>query len=314
MKMTLNVVFSLTGWLAIFLFVAFGHASAQVECDIAVVENHRPGDNNAVTNLADEFNEYQNIHVVRAGSLLEMENNVINKFAEEGCTCISNLYIAGHGNSGTVSVGNGQLGSDVTKGIGISNQENWSGPLLSLALQLCSPSTVWLVGCNVGHCERAQDLLYEVAKHMETTVTAPVDKVYTYEKGHKEEGEGIVAYMQSGSWQTATPSVRPSHKEKSEDDKAKAKKTTAGTEFHCPCDRSSYEELQACIDGCTASLSCYYGICDPIHVNNTCDKYSGNPVMTGGGGVALSPRFSATRLYKFRPPHSTRNHPPPARP
>lgn len=294
MKTTLNVVFSLTGWLAISLFVVCGHANAQNECDIAVVENQLPGDNKAATNLADEFNEYANIHVVRAGSLQEMETNVLTKFSEEGCSCIRNLYIAGHGASGTVSVGNGQLGADVTRGIGTSNKTNWSRPLLSLAVQLCSSSTVWLVGCNVGHCQRAQDMLHEVAKHMETTVKGPVDKVYTYRKGHKEEGTGVIAYMQSGRWQTATQSVRPAHQSKSADDKAKTKDTAAGTEFYCPCDRSSYTALQGCVNGCETSLSCYVGICDPIYVNNTCDKYSGNPVLTGGTGVVLSPALLAT--------------------
>ena len=302
MKKSLRLVFFLTGWLTISLMVVCGFATAQTECDIAVIENQLPKDNKAMKNAADEFGDYANIHVVRAGSLQEMANNVLTKFGELGCTCINNLFIIGHGSGGNISVGNGEKGVDVKKQINKNNKSEWSGPLLSLSLQLCSPATVWLMGCNVGHCQDAQDMLYDVAKTMETTVKAPVDKVNTYSKGHKAEGVGFVAYMQSGRWQTATQFAKPAHMQKSPDDKAKKKTAASKTEYYCPCDGASYEGLQDCVNGCETSLSCYIGICDSIYVNNTCDKYSGNPVLTGGTGTAMQSNLLKTsrdRLLKI---------------
>jgi predicted GH43/DUF377 family glycosyl hydrolase len=295
MKTSLNVLL-LTGWITISLFVVCGFATA--ECNIAVVANRVPGNNIYVDLIALEFEINPNIHLVRAGDLQEMKAKVVAKRLELGseCTCIDRLYIVDHGHPGIAGIGNGQIGTDNIKRITPNNKINWEEPLAHLGAFLCRPSNVFLFGCHVGYCQNAQTLTYEVAKLMTTTVWAPVNTVFGARIDEYGTDLGFLGYLQKGekAWLIATQYRKPDHKDRSVDDKARNKTITAGIESYCPCNGGSYAGLQDCINGCQTSLSCFTGICDPIWVNNTCDKFSGNPILTGGTMTATSSALLAT--------------------
>ena len=293
MKTSLNVLL-LTCWLTIFLFVVCGFATA--ECNIAVVANKPAGDkSNFVNNIAFELSEeFDNTYVVRVGSLQDMKTKVLSKLSELNCGCIETLYIVDHGHPGVMGVGNGEKGTDNTKRITRYNKTNWSDPLGSLGMKLCEASGVWLFGCNVGYCYNAVAMLYEVAKHMKTMVFAPVDMVFAKKKGdHITNVFGLRNYLENTDSRNliafSTSTTPPWHSDKIAEVKAKEKTTTARTEFNCPCNGASYAGLQDCHNGCQTSLSCFTGICDPIWVNDTCDKFGGNPILTGGTATTATP-------------------------
>lgn len=262
--------------ISLWIIIAVIHlpcAEAQKECDIAAVEAWTEGDNEFSTTAWSEFFGISNMSVTFVNDLSDLETQVQQMFASKGCTCIRNLYIMGHGNSGNISVGNGQSGTDSNKKIN-GNESKWSGPLGNLGILLCNTSSqVWLIGCNVGSCNLGSDKLYKLAQKFNAIVKAPVDKPY---------GGFIVDYMTNGRWQTATPSSKPSHMAAKKDDKAKKKTKKAEAEYYCPCNKTSYTGLLNCTGGCSTSLSCFTNICDRYYSNSTWDKYSGNPVMKAG--------------------------------
>jgi len=246
---------------------------AKKECDIAAIEPWIKGDNAFAALAQIEFFTKMNIGVVIASNLTELEQEVQKKYATDGCDCIRNLYILGHGNKGNITVGDGMYGNNQNKHIN-GNEAKWSTPLKNLGILLCdTSSTVWLIGCNVGACNKGSSKLYKIAQTVNAIVKAPVDKPY---------GGEVFDYINNGRFQTATPSSVPSHMTAKTDDKSKKKTKKAATKYYCPCNNLPFDSVSVCTNNCPTSLSCYIGICNAYYTNTTWDKYVSNPVMTAG--------------------------------
>jgi Domain of unknown function (DUF4347) len=80
--------------------------------------------------------------------------------------CIKSLTIVGHGAPGTISVGNGQSGTDPTKEIDGNNENVWGPELDRLRCRFCKDGYVYLRGCNVGAEQAGIDKLEKIARHL----------------------------------------------------------------------------------------------------------------------------------------------------
>ena len=273
--------------------IPFGMVEAQKQCDIAAVEERNIGwpnlmDNAATDRAARELGSYSNIGVVRVKDLQDLQTKVSEKFAEDKCDCINNLYIVGHGKRGSITVGDGEY-KNTSNGHIDGNEAQWRSPLLSISFLFCSQTPqLFLIACNMGACDEGSSKLYKLAQELGAIVKAPVDKPeFEWDENYKLS-KGLVDYMQHGRWQMATPTQKPSHMAAKTDDKAPTKKITAEKVSSCPCDGSTYSSPQECNAACPTGLACFNLTCTDAYINNTWEKYAGNPVLTGGTSAGVS--------------------------
>ena len=260
--------------------------------DFWAVETPVGGDNRFDENAAQELKDKR---MVRAASLFELQDNILEIFRSSGCVCIQNLLIVGHGQSGSISVGNGQYGYDPARRIDLADPtETWSGPLMTLRSLMCNTGPIlWLIGCNVGECNSGDSFLTRVARELQVVVTAPVDRpFYLGWPLQTSLGSGLLNYIRNGRWQTAGPlpgQINP-HMVAANDQFLRngQRELLAAKGFECPCDGSFFPDVGVCTNSCTVSLGCFTNICTSAVVNNTPERFSGNPVLTGGTGSVAS--------------------------
>ena len=115
---------------------------------------------------------------VDVSSVEEMVDHILNNL-EDG-DCIGDITIIGHGAPGTISVGNGQSGTDKSKDIGLWNRAQWTAQLGRLHCRFCDTSRVYLRGCNVGADEEGAQLLFEIQQVLgcAAVVQAPAGVCY----------------------------------------------------------------------------------------------------------------------------------------
>ena len=128
------------------------------------------------------------------GSTIDAVNNLLN--------CIGarkiQTNIIGHGNDGLIVTGTGQITNDPDKYIGLWNQSNWQPKLTLLANRI---SSLYLWGCHPGTGVNGANFLYNVARVVNSPVSAPTGFLYC--------GGGKLWLEQGSTWQTATPTHKP---------------------------------------------------------------------------------------------------------
>jgi Domain of unknown function (DUF4347) len=135
------------------------------ECDIIVVEKTESD------NGYDWWYGFFTGGEIYAESVADLVTKVLAHVTEENC-CIKSLTIVGHGCPGTISVGNGQSGTDRNKEID-GNEDVWGPELDKLKPHLCEGATLYLRGCNVGADAQGADKLHAIARRLGIPVTAP---------------------------------------------------------------------------------------------------------------------------------------------
>lgn len=251
-------------------------------CTIYAVE--QPSHDNDFNKNAVKALQQKGITPVRFKNIFQLENNVVQKAMNEGCTCISDLIIVGHGEAAKFSVGCGLkessgLSCADNEYISLKNKTKWEGTFTILKGWMCKSTLqsqgIYLYGCSVGICNDASTLLHTIAKLSGANTFAPT--VGTI------KGSEFLDYLIKGEWQYGVPaeaSPRPCKVGKYTPIPARVKK--ASYEYYCPCNKLAYSGLVECVNGCKTSLSCFANICDAYYRNNTWDTYSGNPIVTAG--------------------------------
>jgi len=148
--------------------------------------------------------EGMGITPLRCTDIKSMVDNIVKELKPDDC--IKKLYIYGHGSPGDISVGQGQ-GKDPERDKHIDdNSDKWKPELLRVWLEFCDDATIYLMGCNVGSCEKGRKKLYELSQYLGVTVTAPVYGVMS--------GENFDYINKGRPMQTATPDMKkpPPHK------------------------------------------------------------------------------------------------------
>jgi hypothetical protein len=225
--------------------------SAASECDIALIESYSPSKDPF---LKKAYIELQRLYNYTA--LVELDDtdkitNIADKIDAACEGCIRKITIVGYGSSGSF-----RAGSDLYIDINTAS-------LVASIFDMCdSASEIVLVGSNVGNCNKGSSMLYELAKAAKATVKAPVDMVMYDPPAGSNLPDGVHQYIDKGRFQTATPTSKPDHMGAETDQKAKNKTAEATIDYYCPCNEISYEAIQQCTDGCSASLSCSNNICD----------------------------------------------------
>jgi hypothetical protein len=159
------------------IVIACGIVHAQKECDIVAIEKKNEEDNDYVTDSYKELKKYSNLSVIKdVQNLNDLQTKVSEKFTADGCSCIRNFFIIGHGSEGAISVGDGQY-KNTPNGQIDGNEAQWNGPLLSISFLFCSQTPqLFLIGCNVGACDDGSGKLYKLAQRLNAIVKAPVDE------------------------------------------------------------------------------------------------------------------------------------------
>ena len=281
-------LFSLTNVVCFLISIVMGWdvGMAQKKCDIAVVEKKNPGDNSYVVRAWNELVDLGTWLMVEADDLVDIQVKVKEEFDNNACNCIDSLWIVGHGKQGLITIGDGQK-KDTLYGHINGNESQWKMVFAPIKPLFCATAPqICLVGCNTGACDKGRDKLYKLAQELNVTVSAPVDKLrYKRGSGGKYTG-GVIDYAKNGRWQIATPTSKPSHMAEKKDDKAPAKEVSGEKVGYCPCNGNVYSSLTECNAACPSGLSCFNLTCSDAYINNTWEKYAGNPVMTGGTSVA----------------------------
>jgi hypothetical protein len=251
---------------AVSLLVSQYCLGAEQACDIWVIEHPDPlveGPNFDEFDAASFSDEQElrekGIDPESAEDLEDLRKNVESRFLMDQCDCIANLYVLGHGGPGSISVGAGkeQDSSNPHQYVNTDNKNVWKQSLGRLGSLFCEDSTVTLLGCSVGACDKGSAKVHALAQELNTNVRAAVDPVIA--------GKNF-DYLQNGRFQEASPTDQnpPGHMA-ARKAKAKPKKKNA-KKYHCSCNDKTYSDLGACIEDCRVTLGCFVGICTPVHV------------------------------------------------
>lgn len=129
--------------------------------------------------------------------------------------CIRELTIIGHGAPGYISIGNGQNGTDVNKGINGRNEAQWGPQLDRIRCRFCRGGVVYLRGCNVGAEAAGARKLFRIARRLRCAIvqapTGVCNPLFT-----------------TGEDQTVRPGARRAPRAKPNPDKGKKKKKGVG--------------------------------------------------------------------------------------
>jgi hypothetical protein len=151
---------------------------------------HVPGDNNANNCVAGRFQ-----NPMRHGTTADAIQNFEGRLnARPGP-----LNISGHGTVGYLETGSGQFGWDSRKSISLWNTGIWV-PLLE-RLKGKSFPILSIVSCSTGAEEDGASLLWEMSKALGVPVRARTGLTSC---------NGGITYQAGSTWQTATPSAKPS--------------------------------------------------------------------------------------------------------
>ncbi len=99
-----------------------------------------------------------------ATSVKNLVDQVMNDLHSHDC--IKELTLIGHGAPGTISVGNGQGGTDPAKEINGRNENVWGPQLDRMRCRFCKDGVVFLRGCNVGAESAGAAKLFRIAQHL----------------------------------------------------------------------------------------------------------------------------------------------------
>lgn len=259
-------------FLTAILLLSCSSKGAASECDIALIESYSPSKDpflqKAYIELQGLYNYPNLVELDDTDTILDLADKI-----DAGCQkgCIRKITIVGYGSSGSIRVGSALY-------IDINNTS-----VVSSIFDMCdSSSEILLIGSNVGACNKGSSMLYDLAKAANATVKASVDMVMYDPPAGSNLPDGVNQYIDTGRFQTATPTSKPNHMEAKKDQKAKKKTAKATIDYYCPCNEFAYEGIQECTNGCSTSLSCYANICDAYSKNNTWDTYNSNPVLAAG--------------------------------
>ncbi|MDB5456709.1 MAG: hypothetical protein JWP92_2294 [Caulobacter sp.] len=107
--------------------------------------------------------------------------------------------IVGHGGPGVIAAGCGRTLGGPTTYIGLANQSTWQPSLATLNGQV---SSLMLYGCNTGADQAGADLLYNIARIVNASVSAPTGWISC-------NAQGVFALQDGTGFQTATPTSKP---------------------------------------------------------------------------------------------------------
>lgn len=120
----------------------------------------------------DSVSNFLRFGTMRAESVKDLVDKALANFKEGDC--IQKIVIIGHGAPGTISVGNGQCGTDRNKEINGRNEDVWGPQLDRLRCKFCEGGVVYLRGCNVGAEAAGARKLFRIAQRLGcATVQAP---------------------------------------------------------------------------------------------------------------------------------------------
>lgn len=195
-----------------FLFIAsVSSCKKKKACTIKVI------DWPAVDNDNQDF-AAKHPDALKAGSKEDLVTQVKKKMKDSKCKCIKKLILLGHGESGIISTGAGQVATECKEING--HQKEWGPVLTPLKGKFCKGAELILFGCEVGKGEAGAAKLLELANFFGVTVKAPTTDVYAHQD------------PETHSDQEAKPNKKP--KPKGDDKPGKRLKRKSRTSISLP--------------------------------------------------------------------------------
>ncbi len=112
----------------------------------------------------DSISAFLRFGVKRASSVQDLVDKVLAELQADDC--ISDITIIGHGAPGSISIGNGQSGTDSAKEINGNNETVWGPQLDRLRCRFCQNGYIFLRGCNVGADNAGAQKLFKIMGHI----------------------------------------------------------------------------------------------------------------------------------------------------
>lgn len=116
----------------------------------------------------DSLSALLRIGELSASSVEDMIDQIVADLGAQDC--IESLTIIGHGAPGTISVGNGQTGTDSAKEIDGGNEAVWGPQLDRIRCRFCQGGIVYLRGCNVGAERAGAQKLFRIAQRLRCAI------------------------------------------------------------------------------------------------------------------------------------------------
>ena len=260
--------------LAALLVALWAPSAGAVSCKVFAIES--PKEDNY-------FNQNTRDVVTQAGytpvsftNLSDLSTAINNHLTSQGCDCISELVLGGHGQAHRFSVGCGAFKTcTANEYIGTDNIATWAPVMNAIGQKMCeglASEGVWFYGCSMGVCDDAAQLLHDLAQVMGT---------YTHGATQSVFGGMLFDEMnQTSKWQIGIPSAPARQPCKIGDTLyAEGMKRGADTYWQCPCNGSLYQDGAQCNASCPSGLLCFNHTCSQVYINTYLDRADGNPVV-----------------------------------